>query len=111
MRNQSGCLVARSGVSASLWDIGDGAARLDLDAEWGQIDLDALGLIESAPDHMASGFSALVVASSDPHVFSAGASGRVFIPAMESGDWREIERFLKRGQEALSALQHAHFPV
>lgn len=103
-------LVARS-ASASLWDIGDGAALLELEAEWGQIDPASLELIEAAPVHVASGFRALVIASSDPRVFSAGASADFFIPAMESGDWPAIDRFLLRGQTALSALRHAPFPA
>jgi 3-hydroxyacyl-CoA dehydrogenase len=97
--------------SASLWDMGDGIALLELNSRWNECDQDAVELLERIPAKLDSGFQALVIGNDHPLVFSAGGSVDLFTSQMRAGQWADLSTYLKRGQSALHALRLCPKPV
>lgn len=52
----------------------------------------------------------IFIYSDSPH-FSAGADLQFFLNNIESQNWREIENFLKLGQEAMMRIKYAKIPI
>ena len=97
--------------SASLWDMGDGVAALEIHTRLNLCDEEVVELIARVPDRIEEGFRALVIGSDNPQAFSAGATGDVFIDGAEHGAWDRVSSFPRHGQEALLDLRYAGFPV
>ena len=74
-------------ASASLWDIGDGVACLELTSKMNAVDPDILALIEKSVELVKKDFKGLVIA------------------------WKQISDVIRAGQHAMMALKHSPFPV
>lgn len=96
--------------SASLWDIGDGVACLEVHTKLNTIDPDVLSMIETAITTVSKQFKALVIYNEGSH-FSAGANLGLALFAANTGLWPMIESMVEQGQKALRGLKNAPFPV
>jgi 3-hydroxyacyl-CoA dehydrogenase len=102
--------LAKNG-SASLWDIGDGVACLEVHTKLNTIDPDVIGMIRKTVKIVSGDeYRALVVYNEGSH-FSAGANLGLALFAANVGAWPMIEDMLAGGQKAYRALKHAPFPV
>lgn len=99
-----------SSEGASLWDLGDGVAALELKTKLNTLNIDVLLSIEKLLGHVETDFSALVIATDLP-VFSAGADLRLFLKAVEANDIGFLRSFIETGQRVFQALKHAPYPV
>ena len=97
-------------ASASIWDIGDGIACLELTSKMNAIDLDILAMMEQAVAVVKSGFKGLVIGN-DADNFSAGANLSYMLEAARAGEFGKISELILRGQAAMMGLKHASFPV
>jgi 3-hydroxyacyl-CoA dehydrogenase len=96
--------------SASLWDIGDGVACLEVHTKLNTIDPDVLSMVETAIKTVSKQFKALVIYNEGAH-FSAGANLGLALFAANTGLWPMIEGMVEQGQKALRGLKNAPFPV
>lgn len=107
---EQGAPVLRNG-SATLWDIGEGVACLELTTKMNIFDDGVFDLIGKAVEAVSAGFRGMVIGNDDPRVFSAGASLSVLLDRIEQGDFAGLRSFVARGQQSFRALRHAPFPV
>ncbi len=101
--------LVRNG-SASLWDIGDGVACLEIHTKLNAIDPDVLTILEKAIAIVAADHKALVIYNEGSN-FSAGANVGLALFAANTALWPMIEGLIEQGQKAYRKLKHAPFPV
>lgn len=97
--------------SASLWDIGDGIACLEMKTKMNIFDSDAFDLISETLQRVPRDFRGLVIGNEHPRCFSAGASLEVMLKNIANNDFTAIRNFLLQGQQAFRALKYGPFPV
>lgn len=97
-------------ASASLWDLGDGIACLELTSKMNSIDPDILSMIEKSVELVKKDFKGLVVGN-DGDNFSVGANLGFVLLAANLAAWTQIADVIKGGQRAMMALKYAPFPV
>lgn len=97
-------------ASASLWDMGEGIACLELTSKMNSIDPDILELIVKTIGKVKQDFKGLVIGN-DGDNFSVGANLGVFLMAANVGAWGQMGEAIKAGQNAMMALKYAPFPV
>lgn len=100
-----------SNPSASVWDIGDGIACLEIHTKMNACDADVVAMAEALPQIVKDGFSGVVIGSDNARAFSAGANLDTFIEHVSKQDWNALRDFIARGQSAWLALKYAPFPV
>ena len=100
--------IARNG-SASLWDIGEGVACLELHSKMNSIDADTISMLVQAGQIDRKGFKALVIGG-DADNFSVGANVGVALFAANAAMWPLIEQTVGSLQQALMGLKYAKFP-
>ncbi|MDH3475829.1 MAG: 3-hydroxyacyl-CoA dehydrogenase NAD-binding domain-containing protein [Rhodospirillales bacterium] len=102
--------LAKNG-SASLWDIGDGVACLEVHTKLNTIDPEVIELVKKTVKIVSGDdYKALVVYNEGSH-FSAGANLGLALFAANVGAWPMIEDMVAAGQKAYRALKYAPFPV
>ena len=97
--------------SASLWDLGDGIACLELTSKMNSVDPDIL-------DHDRAGRSSIVrkdfkglVIGNDADNFSVGANLGFILMAANIAAWTQIADVIRKGQQTMMLLKHSPFPV
>ncbi|MGP4753711.1 3-hydroxyacyl-CoA dehydrogenase NAD-binding domain-containing protein [Agrobacterium pusense] len=101
----------RTNASASVWDLGEGVACLEIHTKMNAYDIDVVAMVEALPDVVNAGFSAAIIGSDNQRAFSAGARLDTFIDHILSQDWTALRAFIARGQAAWLGLKYAPFPV
>ncbi len=97
-------------ASASIWDLGDGIACLELTSKMNSVDPDILSMIMQSIDLVRKDFKGLVIGN-DGDNFSVGANLGFMLMAANIAAWKEISGVIKDGQNAMMALKYAPFPV
>ncbi|MGI9333778.1 MAG: 3-hydroxyacyl-CoA dehydrogenase family protein, partial [Gammaproteobacteria bacterium] len=101
--------VAKNG-SASLWDLGDGVACLEVHTKMNAIDPDVMKMIHRTLTVVPKKFKALVI-HNGADTFSVGVNLGLALYAANMAAWSEIEGLVKHGQDTYKALKYARFPV
>lgn len=96
--------------SASIWDIGDGVACLEIHTKMNTLDADVLAMIRRALEIVQSDFCALVIYNEGEH-FSAGANLGILLFAANVAAWPKIDELLAQGQQTYQAIKYSPFPV
>ncbi len=96
--------------SASLWDIGDGVACLEIHTKMNAIDGDVIALVAQAAKIDKRGYKALIIGG-DADNFSVGANIGLGLFAANLALWPVLEGGIAEGQSAYMALKYAPFPV
>lgn len=99
-----------SNKGASIWDLGDGVACLELHTKMNSIDQDVVSMLQECVKLDKKGFKALVIGN-DADNFSVGANVGVVLFAANAAMWPVIENSISEGQNALMKLKYAPFPV
>ena len=97
-------------ASASLWDLGDGVACLELTSKMNSVDPEILALIEQSVALVKKDFKGLVIGN-DADNFSVGANLGFMLMAANMAAWKQIADVIRAGQHAMMALKYAPFPV
>jgi 3-hydroxyacyl-CoA dehydrogenase len=97
-------------ASASLWDLGDGIACLELTSKMNSVDMEILALIEESLLLVKKDFKGLVIGN-DGDNFSVGANLGLMLMAANMAAWAQISDMIRRGQVAMMGLKYAPFPV
>jgi len=96
--------------SASLWDLGDGIACLELTSKMNSVDPDILDMIMKSVDLVKKDFKGLVIGN-DGDNFSVGANLGFMLMAANIAAWKQIGEVIRAGQNSMMALKYAPFPV
>ena len=102
-------VVERPG--ASLYDLSDGVAFLDLHSPRQTIGADVIDLLEESAERVPLDFRGLVVGSRVPPNFCAGVDLLPISTAAKEGRWDEIDALLRRYQDSLLGLKRLPVPV
>lgn len=97
-------------ASASVWDLGDGIACLELTSKMNSVDPDILAMIMQSIDLVKKDFKGLVIGN-DGDNFSVGANLGFMLMAANIAAWKQISQVIRDGQNAMMALKYAPFPV
>jgi 3-hydroxyacyl-CoA dehydrogenase len=96
--------------SASVWDLGDGIACLELTSKMNSIDPDILTMIEQTIGLVKKDFKGLVIGN-DADNFSVGANLGFILMAANIAAWGQISDVIRKGQHTTMALKYSPFPV
>ncbi|MDE2125302.1 MAG: 3-hydroxyacyl-CoA dehydrogenase/enoyl-CoA hydratase family protein [Armatimonadetes bacterium] len=102
--------VLRQWPTATLVDVGDGAACLELRSKMNTLDEASTGIIHETLEITSGRFEGLLIAGAGPH-FSAGFNLKVFLQEIEAGNWPRIQTLLADLQAAFQCLKYAPLPV
>lgn len=102
--------VVFSNKSASVLDIGDGAACLVFHAKMNAIDGDIAEMTMKAVAAVQKSFDALIIGNEAPN-FSAGANLKMIVEAIAAGKFDEIDKLLRAFQGAMQLVKFAPFPT
>jgi 3-hydroxyacyl-CoA dehydrogenase len=105
--------VIKKNPGASLVDLGDGIACLELHSVKSAIGGDVVSLISSvlaAASEPVRNFRGFVI-SSDAENFSVGANLMQLLLSMQEGDWDEINLAIRGFQQMTAAIKFCHRPV
>ena len=105
-----GAKPVKKNVSASVWDLGDGIACLELTSKSNTWDPENLRMVGDLPEIVKGGFRGVVVGSDADH-FSFGANIGYFLLACNTASWWAISDMVKQGQAAFMGLKYGNFPV
>ena len=97
-------------AEASLVDLGDGIACVELHSKRNAIGPGTLQMLEAALDRLEGEFDALVIATRAPD-FSTGADLGRLLALAEEGNWQDLDRALRRFQELGQRIRGAGKPV
>ncbi|MDX2112890.1 MAG: 3-hydroxyacyl-CoA dehydrogenase NAD-binding domain-containing protein [Alphaproteobacteria bacterium] len=97
-------------ASASLWDLGDGIACLELTSKMNSIDPDILDMMMKSIEAVKKDFGGLVIGG-DADNFSVGANLGFVLMAANIAAWKQIGEVIRAGQQSVMALKYAPFPV
>jgi 3-hydroxyacyl-CoA dehydrogenase len=98
-------------TSASLLDMGDGVALLEMHApKINAVDADFIQMAQTALERLESDFDALVIGNQEQD-FSVGANVAMLAFAAAQGLWDQVDQMIRVGQEVFFNLRHAPKPV
>lgn len=97
-------------ASASIWDIGDGVACLEIHTKLNACDENVVEAVQESFRLVPRGHRALVIGSDGGRAFSAGAKLDVFIAHVKAKEWGKLRNFVVTGQQAWLGLKYAPFP-
>ncbi|MBL8133945.1 MAG: 3-hydroxyacyl-CoA dehydrogenase/enoyl-CoA hydratase family protein [Anaerolineae bacterium] len=108
LRAQSGEVVRNAG--ASVLDMGDGVALLEIHSPANALDSDVIEMIHQSVDVLERDFDAMVVGN-DAERFCVGANLFMVAVAVQSGQLDQLESMLRRAQDGMQRLRYAGKPV
>ncbi len=108
-RKKGGVVFENDG--ATLYDIGDRIACLELHTKMNAIDADVISAIHKSVDIAEKQFDGLVVGNHDAQAFSAGANIFLVLMAANQGNWKAIEDMTQQLQGGLCRLRYAQVPT
>jgi 3-hydroxyacyl-CoA dehydrogenase len=97
-------------ADASLLDIGDGVACVELHSKLNTIGPETVRMLDVALDRLEREFEALVIAT-QARDFSAGADLRWLLAAAEEGNWHGLDRAVRSFQQVVQRIRRAPKPV
>jgi 3-hydroxyacyl-CoA dehydrogenase len=96
--------------SASLWDTGDGVARLELHSPASALDVAALEMVERAVAIAADRYRGLVLTNDGPH-FSVGANLAFILALVNVAAWERLAAYGDAGRRTFAAVKFSPVPV
>ncbi|MEQ8347956.1 MAG: 3-hydroxyacyl-CoA dehydrogenase/enoyl-CoA hydratase family protein [Sneathiellaceae bacterium] len=99
-----------SNKGASIWDVGDGVACLELHTKMNAVDADIIAMVSQAAKLHGKGYKALIIGH-DADNFSVGANVGLGLFQANLAMWPMLEQGISEGQRAYKALKYAPFPV
>ncbi len=106
----AGAELARND-SASVLDMGDGVLLFEVHSKQNALDPDVFQMGWKALDMLENGDYCAMVVGNDAERFSVGANIFLAVMGIQSGQFDQIEQFLKGGQDFMNALRYASKPV
>ncbi|MBE2183238.1 MAG: 3-hydroxyacyl-CoA dehydrogenase/enoyl-CoA hydratase family protein [Anaerolineae bacterium] len=101
--------VARNS-GASIWDIGDGAALLEIHSPAQALDTDLIEMGWKALELLGSQFDALIIGS-EAERFCIGANLFMVAMAAQAGQFNQLDALIRSSQSLMQAMHYAGKPV
>ena len=108
LKASRGVVVENAG--ASLVDLGDGIAALELHTKMNTLDDRVVEMIDRALEKTRADFRGLVLTGAGAH-FSAGANLAHMADMIASSRWDDVDRTIRSDQDAFMALRFSATPV
>jgi 3-hydroxyacyl-CoA dehydrogenase len=108
-RKEGGVVVENDG--ATLYDMGDRIACLELHTKMNALDADVIAMFHKAADAAEKSFDGMVVGNHAPDAFSAGANAFLVLMAAQQGQWEQLGQMIKSLQDGLMRLKYAEVPT
>lgn len=102
--------IIKSNPGASLVDIGDEVACLELHSPKAAIGTDIINLMKFTAREVAANWRGLVVAGSGPN-FCVGANLMLVLMEAEDDEWDEVDRMVREFQNAATTMKYLERPV
>ena len=102
--------AVRSNKGASVWDLGDGVAMLEIHSKANSLDQDVFDMIGAALESTAADFDALVIGASGDH-FSVGANLQMILGLSMEKRWDELRAAIANVQRLFVSLRTFPKPV
>jgi 3-hydroxyacyl-CoA dehydrogenase len=96
--------------SASVWDVGDGIALLEVHSKMNSIDQDVVAMMNAALDLAEKDFRGLVIGN-DGQNFSVGANLMALLMAIQSEDLESVRKMAREFQQANQRMRYSPVPV
>jgi 3-hydroxyacyl-CoA dehydrogenase len=96
---------------ATLHDLGDRIACLELHTKMNAIDADVITMFHKTADEIEKNWDGLVIGNHSTEAFSAGANVFLVLMAAQQGNWKAIEDMGRQLQDGLQRLKYASVPV
>ena len=110
LKRRQGRAIKRNG-SASLWDAGDGVLLVEYHSKLNAMDPNSMEMLMTAVDIAENeGWKGILIGNDGSH-FCAGANLGLALFAANLGAWKEVDQFIKLGQDAYQTLKYAEVPV
>jgi len=102
--------VVKKNPGASLVDVGDGVLCLEFHSKMNSIGEDTVAMIYAALDETARNYEALIIANQGDN-FCVGANLMLVLLTAQEDEWDDLERVVRRFQQANMALKYSAKPV
>ncbi|MBI2376394.1 MAG: 3-hydroxyacyl-CoA dehydrogenase/enoyl-CoA hydratase family protein [Deltaproteobacteria bacterium] len=109
-RKKAGAKIIKSNFGASLVDLGDEVAALELHTKANAIDADVGQMLVDSIDWAESNGRGLVIYNEGDN-FSVGANLMVIYLLAQQKDWVQLEAAVNQLQQALQRIRYARVPV
>ena len=97
-------------ASASLWDLGDGVALLELHSKANSLDEPFFAMLDTAIGRTVRDFEALVIGNEGEN-FSVGANLQMILGLSLQGRWEELDQMLRLVQRLVMSVRRSPKPV
>ena len=95
---------------ATLWDMGDGVAALELHTKMNAIDAGVIEMMNKSIDICEADYKGLVIGH-DGDTYSAGANLGAILMGVQMGEWGMIEEMVSGFQKANQRMRYSKIPV
>jgi 3-hydroxyacyl-CoA dehydrogenase len=102
--------VVKKNPGASLVDVGDGVLCLEFHSKMNSIGEDTVAMIYAGLDETALNYQAMIIANQGEN-FCVGANLMLVLLTAQEGEWDDLDRVVRRFQQANMAIKHAAKPV
>lgn len=102
--------LIKQNEGATLWDMGDGVAALELHTKMNAIDANVVDMINNAVDICEADYRGLVIGH-DGDTYSAGANLGAILMAIGGGQLEYVENLVEGFQKANQRLYYSRIPV
>jgi 3-hydroxyacyl-CoA dehydrogenase len=109
VRKKGGVVFENDG--ATLYDLGDRIACLELHTKMNAIDADIIAMLHKSADEIEKNWDGLVIGNHSTEAFSAGANVFLVLMAAQQGNWKAIDDMGKGLQDGLMRMKYASVPV
>jgi len=97
-------------AGASLWDVGDGVAALEIHTKMNAIDADVGQMMNDSVDEVEKNFQGLLLYN-EAQNFSVGANIMLLFLEAQQKNWNGIEQMVKGFQDACMRMKYSKKPV
>jgi 3-hydroxyacyl-CoA dehydrogenase len=102
--------IIKENMGASLIDIGDGVACLEVHTKMNTIDADVISMLHDSVEEAEKNFEAMVIGNDGEH-FGAGANIMLIFMAAQQKAWDQIEPMISSLQYGLQRVRYSKVPV
>ncbi len=102
--------VIKKNLGASLFDLGDGVACVELQTKMGTLDRDVFAMFLEGLKRLETDFDGMILADKSDN-FSAGANVFPVVMHAQSGQWDQLEVLVKDMQDILMKVRYFPRPI
>jgi len=102
--------VIKKNAGATLYDIGDGVAFVDMHTKMNALDVDIFTIIQEGLDRTETDFEGMVLGT-EAENFSAGANLFLVVMSAQNEQWDQLDAMVKTLQDLMMRIRYSMKPV